>query len=307
MRMIRIYIIFTLVSALFLNACHTTNQQANDPDFPSLADRYFGEEPPGLIPKLFNPEIVSPEGLFEGGRLSPDKKSYYFTRKNGKYKERTFFVIRYENGSWGNESETDLKWPKFTKGGDTLYRGNKYRIQTDTGWSDYQSLGPPFSDKHIMGISFADNGTSYFDEISFDEFDRPDTVGAISYSRLINGKYEPRQKLGKHINTGTWIAHPYVAPDESYLIWDQRHEDGFGGSDIYISFREEDGSWLPATNMGDKINTELSESSGRVTDDGKYLFFSRGQWEVKEDGSENWVGRPYWVDAQIIENIRPQE
>ncbi|MEQ8712306.1 MAG: alpha/beta hydrolase-fold protein [Cyclobacteriaceae bacterium] len=267
---------------------------------------YFGETPPDLIPQLFEPEIVSPEGLFEGGSFSPDGTEYYFSRKNGKYEERTFFVIRYENGSWQNESETDIKWPKFSASGDTIYRGNKYRILTDSGWSEYKSLGAPFSDKHIMGISFSENGTSYFDEIEFDESGKPDTVGAISYSRLINGTYEPRQKLGKEINTGTWIAHPHIAPDESYLIWDVRREDGYGGSDIYISFRDKNGSWLPAMNMGDKINTSLSESGAHVSDDGKYLFFTRGQWEIKEDGSENWVGKPYWVDAQVIENLRPK-
>ncbi len=265
---------------------------------------YFGETPPGLIPQLFEPEIVSPDRLFEGGSFSPGGREFYFTRKNGKYEERTFFVIRYENGRWGNESETDIKWPKFSPEGDTIYRGNKYRNLTETGWSDYKSLGAPFSDKHIMGISFSENGTSYFDEIEFDESGKPDTVGAISYSRLINGTYEPRQKLGKEINTGTWIAHPHIAPDESYLIWDVRREDGYGGSDIYISFRTKDGSWLPAINMGDTINTPLSESGARVSDDGKYLFFTRGQWEIKEDGSENWVGKPYWVDAQVIENLR---
>ncbi len=296
------YIILSLVLTLFLNACHTTSQQANDPDFSALVDRYFGEKPPGLIPKLFAPEIVSPEGLFEGGRHSPDGKEYYFSRKNGKYEERTFFVIRYENGSWRNESETDLKWPRFSKGGDTLYRGNKYRIQTDTGWSELKSLGAPFTDMHIMGISFSYNGTAFFDQ-----FERPDTVGAISYSRLINGKYEPRQKMGKHVNTGTWIAHPHIAPDESYLIWDQHPEDGYGQADLYITFRAKDGSWLPAINMGDKINTALQESGAHVTDDGKYLFFSRGEWEVKEDGSTNWIGKSYWVDAQVNENLRPQE
>ena len=295
------YFILTLVLAIFLYACNTINQKANDNDFPDLADRYFGEDPPGLIPKQFAPDIVSPEGLFEEGRLSPDRKSYYFNRKNGKYKERTFFVIRYENGSWGNESETDLKWPRFSKGGDTLYHGNKYRNRIDTGWSELKSLGPPFTDKHIMGISFSDNGTSFFDQ-----FERPDTVGAISYSRLINGKYEPRQKMGKEINTGTWIAHPHIAPDESYLIWDVVRVDGRGNSDLYISFQAKDGSWVPAINMGDKINTALDESGAHVTDDGKYLFFSRGEWEVKKDGSTNWVGKSYWVDAQIIETLRPQ-
>lgn len=296
------YLILTLVLALFLNACNTKSQQSKDTYLPTIETAFLGENPPGLIPKEFAPDIVSPEGLFEGGRLSPDKKSYYFTRKNGKYEERTFFVIRYENGSWGNESETELKYPKFSKGGDTIYAGNKYRDKTETGWSEYKSLGPPFSDKHIMGISFSNNGTSYFDE-----FERPDTVGAISYSRLINGKYEPRQKMGKHVNTGTWIAHPHIAPDESYLIWDQRSEDGYGQADLYITFRAKDGSWLPAMNMGAQINTGLSESGAHVSGDGKYLFFSRGEWEVKEDGSTNWAAKSYWVDAQVIENLRPKQ
>ncbi len=30
-------------------------------------------------------------------------------------------------------------------------------------------------------------------------------------------KYEAAPK---EINTGTWNAHPYIAPDESYLMWD---------------------------------------------------------------------------------------
>lgn len=293
-----------LAGALFLNACNSN--QPEDKGSQDMQAAYFGEKPPGLIPKEFAPAIVSPEGLFEGGKFTPDGKEYYFSRKNGKYEKRTHFVIRYENGSWGNESETKLKWSKFSKGRDTLYAGNKYRIRIATGWSEYKSLGAPFSDKHIMGISFSDNRTFYFDEIEFDESGKPDTVGAISYSRLINGKYEPRQKLGKEINTGTWIAHPHIAPDESYLIWDVRREDGYGGADIYISFRAKDGSWIPAINIGAKINTALSESGARVTDDGKYLFFTRGQWEIKEDGSENWVGKSYWVDAQVIENLRPE-
>lgn len=295
------FIILILVFSLFLNSCNTKNQKANDNDSPKIETAYFGEKPPGLIPKEFAPEIVSPEGLFEGGKFSPDKKEYYFSRKNGKYEKRTFFVIRYENNSWGNESETDIEYPNFSRDGNIIHRGNKYRDRTETGWSELKSMGPPFTDMHIMGISVSDKGT-YF----FDQFERPDTIGAISYSRRINGKYEPRQKMGKEINTGTWIAHPNIAPDESYLIWDCEREDGYGGSDIYISFRAKDGSWVPAINMGDKINTAFDDSGAHVTHDGKYLFFSRGEWEIKEDGSTNWAAKYYWVDAQVIENLRPK-
>jgi len=265
-----------------------------------LENRYFGEKPPGLIPELFAPYIVSPEGNFEGGTFSPDMKKFYFSRKNGRYKKRTFFVIRYENNKWGNESETDITPPNYSRDGNTIYKGNKYRDQTDTGWSELKSMGPPFTDMHIMGISVSDKGTFFFDQ-----FKRPDTIGAISYSRLIDGKYEPRQKMGKEINTGTWIAHPKIAPDESYLLWDVVREDGYGGSDIYISFRAKDGSWVPAMNMGAQINTTMQESGAHVSKDGKYLFFSRGELKFREDGSTYWVGKPYWVDAKVIENLRP--
>ena len=296
------HFILILVFALFLNACNTKKQNAKDSDSLTIETAYFGEKAPGLIPKLFDPKMVSPEGLFEGGTFSPDMKAYYFSRKNGKYEKRTFFVIRYESNSWGNELETDIEYPRFSKDGNMIYRGNKYRERTDTGWSELKSLGPPFSDRHIMGISVSDKGTRYFDE-----WDGKDTIGAISYSRLINGNYEPRQKMGKEINTGAWIAHPNIAPDESYLIWDHQGEGGYGQADIYISFRQKDGSWLPLINMGDKINTALQESGASISHDGKYLFFSRGEWKAREDGSTYWVGRPYWVDAQVIENLRPQE
>lgn len=58
--------------------------------------------------------------------------------------------------------------------------------------------------------------------------------------------------------------------------------------------------------MGSVINTEHQESSPQVTHDGKYLFFTRGEWRTEEDGSRNIVSKRYWVSIQIIENLRPK-
>ncbi|WP_231100762.1 hypothetical protein [Pseudoalteromonas luteoviolacea] len=96
---------------------------------------YFGETPPGLTPKLFDPKIVSPDGRFEGGKFSPNMKAFYFTRKNGQYKKRVFFVIRYVNGRWGKASETDIRWPQFSLDGRMMYGGKWFRSKTKTGWS----------------------------------------------------------------------------------------------------------------------------------------------------------------------------
>jgi len=293
--------LLTLVFAITINTAFAQEKNENDPDFPALENRYFGEKPPGLIPKLFAPKIVSPEGLFEGGGFSQDMKEFYFTRKNGKYERRTFFVIRYENGSWGHESETDIRWPSFSEDGNMMYGGKEYRERTDAGWSEPKNHGEFLKDQ-AHGISLSSKGTYYFG--FYKKEDKGE--GSIRYSRLINGKRENPVKMSTEINTGKDIAHPFIAPDESYLMWDVVREDGYGQADIYISFKKKDGSWLPAMNMGSQINTEFQESSPKVTHDGKYFFFTRGEWKVKEDGSTNYVGKRYWVDAQVIENLRPK-
>jgi hypothetical protein len=295
----KITILLTLIGALSLNTAFAQENKESDFNFPLLEGPYMGQKPPGLIPKLFAPDIVSPEGLFEGGGFSPDMKEFYFTRKN---KKRTFFVIRYGNNSWGHESETDIKWPQFSEDGNMMYGGKEYRERTDTGWSEPKNQGEFLKDQ-AHGISLSSNGTYYF---GFNEKEGRG-YGSIRYSRLIDGKHEKPVKMSKEINTGRWIAHPFIAPDESYLMWDAEREGGYGKSDCHISFRQQDGSWGAAINMGDKINTSLNESAPNVTHDGKYLFFSRSEEKVREDGSTYRAAITYWVDIQVIENLRPQE
>ncbi|MCF2859144.1 hypothetical protein L1286_16800 [Pseudoalteromonas sp. SMS1] len=290
------------MSACLLLSAMTVNGNTYAKDVPvSAKQHYFGETPPGLKPTLFDPKVVSPDGRFEGGVFSPDMKEFYFTRKNGKYKERVFFVIRYEHGRWGEVSESAIRWPQFTPDGSMMYGGKWYREKTKIGWSEPKRQGK-FLKEQGHGVSISAHGT-YF----FPFFKKADNgKGNLGYSRLIDGEYQSPIKLGAQINQGEWIAHPYIAPDESYLMWDVVRADGHGKSDIYISFKDKKGNWLPAMNMGSHINTHLSESSPRVTHDGKYLFFSRGDWVVQDDGSQNWVGKSYWVDAQVIEGLRPK-
>ena len=292
----------TIFTLLLLPALSVSANGAVKETSPAMESPYFGETPPGLTPVLFDPDIVSPEGRFEGGTFTPDMKEFYFSRKNGKYKKRTFFVIRYKNNRWQQEEETPIRWPQFSADGQLMYGGKEYRERTPSGWSALKSQGE-FLKEQAHGISRSSNGTYYFAFFKKEDQGR----GNLGYSRLINGKHEKPVKLNAEINTGEWIAHPYIASDESYLMWDVEREGGYGGSDIYISFKHRDGRWLPAMNMGAEINTEFQESSPRVTHDGQYLFFSRGEWQVKPDGSRNWEAKSYWVDAQVIEKLRPEQ
>ena len=278
--------IFTLIVLLF-SILLINNKSYSQDDFPVLEGPYLGQKTPGLIPEVFAPGIVTTEYWESGGVFTPDMKEFYFVKGN------TNLVSQYKNNRWSEPVLSHKEHRSFiSPDGRILHLGNKYLERTDSGWSEVKNLESPFKDIPIMRLSVSSKGTYYFDTWS-KQLDRP-----IRYSRLIDGKREKPRVLAKEINTGTYTAHPFIAPDESYLIWDSRREGGYGNSDLYISFREKDGSWGAAINMGDKINTSLKDVFATVTSDGKYLFFHRFVSPGKAD--------IYWVDAQFIEALRPK-
>jgi hypothetical protein len=73
---------------------------------------------------------------------------------------------------------------------------------------------------------------------------------------------------------------------------------GFGGHDLYISFRKQDNAMTEPVNLGKEINSSSNDWIPFVTSDGKYFFFTSNR-----AGNEDI----YWVDATIIENLRSQE
>lgn len=261
---------------------------------PTVETPYLGQDPPGLTPEVFAPGLVSTEHWEFGVAFTPDLDELYLLRAGGRYDEMTFVVFRHENGAW-HESVVSPRagQPFIAPDGRTLHLGRRFRERTPDGWSDVKSLGGAFEDIHIMRLTASARGTWVFDEVG------TDGDGVIRVSRLIDGVREEPRPASDVINTGTWLAHPFIAPDESYILWDGRRDEGHGHSDIYVSFRQPDGSWGEAVNLGDDVNTDAWEASASVTPDGKYLFFHRN---VGSDAYENVD--VFWVDAGILEALR---
>jgi hypothetical protein len=59
----------------------------------------------------------------------------------------------------------------------------------------------------------------------------------------------------------------------SSLCLRRRKRSGCGGNDLYISYRQQDGTWSKGYNLGPKVNTAAEELGPRISPDGKYLFF----------------------------------
>lgn len=269
-----------------------TGRSYSQDEFPVLKGPYLGQKPPGLIPEAFAPGIVTTEHFEFSGVFTPDMKEFYVIREKNKKQE--FVVFQYKNNRW-RESVISPRvgQPFIAPDGRTMHLGTRYKERTEAGWSEIKSLGSPFEDIEIMRLTASSKGTYVFDEIGSKDGD-----GVIRYSRLIDGKREEPRVLSKEINTGKFNAHPFIASDESYLVWDGRRDSGYGNSDLYISYRQQDGSWGGAINLGDKINTDAWEASASVTPDSKYLFFHR----MISPGNVDI----FWVDAKIIENLKPK-
>ena len=270
-----------------LTQCRT-DTGINRNDSTTKKSLYLGQIPPDLTPKRFAPGVIATDTYLETEVLfSPDMKELSFTRSGGQYKEPIWMVMEYKSGTWSPKSILQSEI-------------SEYRERFSPNVSEIKKFDR-FKDIPIEGFTKSSRGTYYFYVLNYN-----DGHGHMSYSRLVDGIYERPKKMSEAINQGKYIAHPFIAPDESYLLWDAE-KDNRNTPDIYISFRQKDGSWGKAIKFGEQINTSGYEQRAKVTPDGKYLFFWRGDRKMKEDGSIQWEGNPYWVDAKIIETLRPKQ
>ena len=264
---------------------------------PLLEGPYLGQQPPGMTPEVFAPGYVSSEHRDHNGFFNADTTEFYFTRKDNHTGKWSLHRFRLSDSQW---HETiigpRIGRPILTPDGNTMLLGNRYMERVGKGWSEIKSLGPMFArgDLGIMRLSASANGTYVFDDYKGGD--------VLRISTLKNGKRQKPTELAPHINSGRWTAHPFIAPDESYLIWDTEKEDGYGDKDLYISFRQHDGSWGKALNLGAAINTRGNEQGGYVSPDGKYFFFNRKPYQSEENvGPESDI---YWVDARVLYDLR---
>ncbi len=94
----------------------------------------------------------------------------------------------------------------------------------------------------------------------------------ISYSTP-QGWSEPFN-LGSNINTEFWESSPSISPDKSALYFSSNRPGGYGGKDLYVSYRQKNGKWGPAQNMGADVNTAGDELAPFIHADNQTLYYT---------------------------------
>lgn len=296
--------------------------------FPILKGKYLGQKEPGEIPEIFAPGIVSTNEIEHGNiTFSPDGNEIFWTssfrasKSSGHAGSFKIYTSRNEKGKgkWTipeqvfftkNEITTD-DVPYYSPDGSKLiFMSRRATLPggKDEAAENYWFISkikdtwgnPALLDDFLntiqirWQISASNNGSLFFSS------SMPDGFGALDIfiAKNVNGNYERPANLGSTINSKADETGPYIAPDESYIIFckelrgDRNYKNG-----LYISFKNHQGSWTTPVYLGDKINMG-GASSPYVSPDGKYLFFMSGR-----HGNYDI----FWVSTKIIEELRPKE
>ena len=281
---------------------------------PQPKGKYFGLKKPGKTPQIFAPNFISNEEYEFGSVFNAKGDEFYygvdvngkseirFTERKGSRWSNPIVLTTHDtygfNDPFLSPDEQRLyfitKMPLDKQGPNRPDHDIWYAERTEDGWSEPINAGPQInSDGFEYYISFTKDGTMYFASSKNAPEERKGFDTDIYYSKFKNGEFQEAVRLSEAVNTPAYEADVYVAPDESYLIFCSTRQGGFGRGDLYISFKNSDGTWTQAINMGDKINTQGHELCPFVTLDGKYFLYTS-----RED--------IYWVKASVIADLRNQ-
>jgi hypothetical protein len=298
--------IIILVSILMVGFLELSSQvvspgavNPDQTDNPTASNPYFGQSPPGTNPRRFAPAYI-PVGAW-GITFSPDGLECFISQNISNV--AVIKTSKEINGNWlplQTASFSGVYWDMeshITPDGSRMYFGSKrplsgyptgvgyqwYVDKTDSGWTDPKPMEPPLRGIFMMFPSVADNRNMYY---------TGGEMGVTSYialSRYINGNYQEAEILSDSINNLDWPAHPFIAPDESYLIFDACTDQANNVYELFISFRKPDDTWTKAKKIPSNINPG---GIPFVSRDGKYFFFWKSTCTM-------------WVDAGFIETMRP--
>ena len=259
-----------------------------------------------LIPEFEKPQKLNALNMEEAEESMPvpflDGENMYFVRTfvEGNMKQRSegqeiYQSVRTEEG-WASPQKVfnDLNDNGnnavigSSKDGNTIYvfnsiqsykriaKGLAYAKKGEDGvWGELQRINIPgfeiengfYSfyinpEENVLLISMPQADTTFYEDLYF--------------SLKQNGEWTEVKSLGNIINTNLVETSPYLADDGKTLYFASSGHEGFGQTDIFVSYRQDDSwtNWTKPLNLGAPINSQHFESYFTMGNNQEVYFVS---------------------------------
>jgi hypothetical protein len=326
----RISAVIALIAFLLSTGC---SNSLNDQEFKG---EFLGQSLPKDSAEIFGPELISTEFNVRDAALSPGGNEFFYSIRGAAFHSILRFV-RKDNIWIGPEVApfsgrySDIE-PCFSPDGRRLYFVSNrpldnngepkdydiwYVEKLNEEWGNPINLGEPVNtDKNEFYPSFTNDGTLYFCA----QYEKGYGGEDLYYSKFAGGEFLSPKNLGDSVNTVRDEFNSFVSADGSFIIFTSMGwGTGFGGGDLWISFRKPNKEWSKPKNLGNRVNSPAFEYCPSLTPDGRYLFFTSNRSNSVNFSAEaltyseiidglnsimNGSQNIYWISAEFIKNLK---
>jgi hypothetical protein len=269
--------------------------------------KYFGFNPPGLIPELFAPEFIGTQHHEHSApTFSLDGTEIYWSRyfKSDVERPQTIVMMKFVENKWSSPIIAPFSGkyhdggPIFSYNKDLLYfysmrphldrninYNNLWAIsRSSSTWDAPNKLPFPINTKTFQVTpTISQDDTLYY--TTYNEKASRNMIFMCSKKK--GDIWTKPQILSPNFNVQYQDWLPCIAKDNSFFIFSSLREDS-ETFNLYLSNRKKDGTWGTPQLLNNQINTTASERFPGLTRDGKFLFFIRDS-------------QIYWVSTEILE------
>ncbi len=182
--------------------------------------------------------------------ISPDGKTIYFAR------------VSHPQNTYGDKGSQDIWYSELD------VASNK--------WGPARRLGNPLNtDEYNCAYSITPDGNTMLIKGAYNN-GRYETRG-YSFSKKTTNGWSVPQKLEiagyERMSQGQYDC-GFLSADGKVLIMSFSEKKNSKEDDLYVSFRQKDGSWSKPVSLGPEVNTKFTETTPFLAADGATLYFS---------------------------------
>ncbi len=170
-----------------------------------------------------------------------------------------------------------------------------YCLLDDNGqWTPAQNLGRPLNDRFKNGvIGFSPDGRAMYLRNNYINDHNNPVQDGISVAMIgENGWSYPENIQVRYFKNDSENQDISLSRDGNIMLLSIQSYGSYGGEDIYVSFRNVDGTFTEPKNLGGKINTAYQEMTPFLAPDNKTLYFS-------SNGHGGYGGRDIFVSRRL--------